>query len=153
MNVILPALDIKKEGDKPPVGYTTSSGHLIFDFKMDFTRKARWVKDGHLTPDAIDSNFAGVVSRESVRIAFTYAALNGLDVCATDIKAAYLQAPTSEKNYIICGKEFPLEYQNRIGVIRRALYGGKYTGSDYWKHMQSCMDHLGFKPYLTDLEV
>ena len=153
MNGILLALDFKKEGDKSPVGYTKSSGHLIFDVKMDFTRKARWVKDGHLTPDAIDSNFAGVVSRESVRIAFTYAALNGLDVCATDIKAAYLQAPTSEKNYIICGKEFPLEYQNQIGVIKRALYGGKYAGSDYWKHMRSCMDHLGFKPCLADPEV
>ena len=47
---------------------------------MDFTRKGRWVKDGHLTPEPSNSNYAGVVSRESVRIAFTYAALNGLDV-------------------------------------------------------------------------
>ena len=51
---------------------------------MDFTRKARWVLDGHKTPDPVGSKCAGVVSRESVQIAFTYAALNGLDVCMTD---------------------------------------------------------------------
>ncbi|EJK53260.1 hypothetical protein THAOC_27335, partial [Thalassiosira oceanica] len=45
------AFRILKRGQKAPVGYTRSSGHLIFDVKMDFTRKARWVKDGHRTPD------------------------------------------------------------------------------------------------------
>ena len=48
---------------------------------MDFTRKARWVLDGHKSPDPVGSKYAGVVSRESVRIAFTYAALNAL-MCA-----------------------------------------------------------------------
>ena len=57
---------------------------------MDFTRKAQWVKDGHRTPDPARSTFAGVVSRESVRIALTYAALNDLDVVAADIQNAYL---------------------------------------------------------------
>ena len=78
MNTILPAFDILPYGQKAPPGYVKSSGHIVFDVKMDFTRKSRWVKDGHLTKDPVDSNFAGVFSRESVRIAFTYAALNGL---------------------------------------------------------------------------
>ena len=76
---------------------------------MDFTRKARWVLDGHKAPDPDGSTFAGVVSGESVRIAFTYAALNGLDVLATNIRNAYLQAPSSRKDYIICGPEFGIE--------------------------------------------
>ena len=67
------------------------------------------MKDGHLTKDLIQSNFAGVVSCESVRLAFAYAALNGLKICAVDIKSAYLQAPTSEKHYVRCGEGFPLE--------------------------------------------
>jgi hypothetical protein len=117
MGTILPALDLTDD-NAPPPGYTRSSGHLIFDVKMDFTRKARWVKNGHLTPDPDTSNFAGVVSRESVRIALTCAALNDLDVCAGDIKSAYLQAPSSEKHYIIRGDEFPLEWQGRVAVIR-----------------------------------
>ena len=69
------------------------TGHLVFDVKTDFTRKAIWVLDGHKTPDPVGSTYAGVVSRESMRIAFTYAALNGLDVFAADVRNAYLQAP------------------------------------------------------------
>jgi hypothetical protein len=52
-----------------------------------------------------------VVSRDSIRIAFTYAALNGLDVFAADIRNAYLQAPSSQKDYILCGPEFGIENQ------------------------------------------
>ena len=153
MKTILPAFDILTYGSSPPPGYTRSSGHIIFDVKMDFTRKSRWVKDGHLTADPLESNFAGVVSRESVRIAFTYAALNELKVYAADIKSAYLQAPTSEKHYIICGEEFPMEHRGCIGIIKRALYGGKCAGADYWKHMRSCMNHIGFVPCKADPDV
>jgi hypothetical protein len=31
------------------------TGHLIWDVKMDFTRKARWVLDGNKTPNPIGS--------------------------------------------------------------------------------------------------
>jgi hypothetical protein len=62
---------------------------------MDFTRKARWVMDGHKLPTPEGSTYAGVVSRESVRIALTYAAKNGLEVFAADIRNAYQQAPFS----------------------------------------------------------
>ena len=58
--------------------------------KIDFTRKARWVKDGHKMPDLEDSKYDGVVSRESVRLALTYAALHGVDVLAADVCNAYL---------------------------------------------------------------
>ena len=84
---------------------------------MDFTRKARWVLDGHKTPNPIGSTYAGVVSRDSIRIAFTYAALNGLDVFAADIRNAYLQAPSSQKDYILCGPEFGIENVGKIALI------------------------------------
>ena len=89
------AFDILPEGKEPPPGYTKTSGHIIFDVRMTMERKARWVKDGHKTPDPTWSTYAGVVSRESVRIALTYASLNNLQICAADIQNAYLQAPTS----------------------------------------------------------
>ena len=66
---------------------------------MDFTMKARWVLDGHKTPNPIGSTYAVVVSIESVQIAFT---LNGLNVFAANIINAYLQTPSSPKDYIIC---------------------------------------------------
>ena len=79
------AFKILEEGQMAPPGWNKASGHLIWDVKMDFTRKARWVLDGHKTPDPIGSTFAGVVSCESVRIAFTYTALNDLQVFVADI--------------------------------------------------------------------
>ena len=127
-----------------PIGWSKSSGHLLFDVKMDFTCKARWVKDGHKTPTPENSTYTGVVSCESVRIALTYAALNGIDVVVVNIKNAYLQAPSSEKHYIVCGPEFGIENVGKVALIRRALYGGKVSGADFWKHLRSCMTHLGF---------
>jgi hypothetical protein len=39
---------------------------------------------------------------------------NDLDVFAADVQNAYLQAPSFEKHYIICGKEFGLENEGRV---------------------------------------
>ena len=116
---------------------------------MDFTPKARWVKDGHHTPDPKESNYAGVVSKHSVRVDLTYAALNDVDVTAADIQNAYLQAPYSDKHYVICGKEFGLEHEGKISLIRRALYSGKLAGRDFWTQLRSCINFLGIKIMLV----
>ena len=147
------AIEILPEGQAAPPTWTKSTGHLIFDIKLDGTRKARWVKDGHKTPDPDTSSFAGVVSRESVRIALTYAAVHGLDVFAGDIRNAYLQAPSSEKHYIVCGPEFGLENVGRVGLIHRALYGGKVAGRDFWYHLRSAMESMGFTSSKGDPDV
>ena len=57
MNTILPAFDLPKNNKAPP-GYAKSSGHIVFNINMDFTQKTRWVKNGHLTKDSVDSNYA-----------------------------------------------------------------------------------------------
>jgi hypothetical protein len=57
------AFEILENNMKTPAGWTMVTGHIIFDVKMDFTRKARWVLDGHKTPDPVGSTYAGVVSR------------------------------------------------------------------------------------------
>ena len=115
--------------------------------------KARWVEDGHKNPISEWSTFAGVVSRESVRIAFTYAAINGLPVCSADIQNAYLQAPASEKHYVICSPEFGLENIGKIAVIVLALYGGKSANADYWCHVRHAMTELGFQSCKADPDV
>jgi hypothetical protein len=79
------AFEIFGPGVKAPPGWHKVSGHLILDLKMDFTRKACWVKDGHKTPDSATSSFAGVVARDSIRIALMHAALLGLPVLGADI--------------------------------------------------------------------
>ena len=147
------AFKILENGDIMPVRYEQSSGHFVFDVKMDLTCKARWVKDGHKHADPIASTYAGVVSCESVRIALTYAALNEIDVTCADVMNAFLQAPSSEKHYVICGPEFGIEHVGKRALIVRALYGGKTSGSDFWKHLRTCMDHLGFKSCPADPDV
>ena len=148
------AFEILASGQPAPPGWTKVTGHLVFDIKMNLDRKSRWVLDGHLTGDpGFISTYAGVVSRESVRIALTYAALNGIDVYAADIRNAYLQAPSSQKDFIICGIEFGLENVGKRALIRRALYGGKTAGRDFRNHLRECMDHLGFTPCLADPDV
>ena len=147
------AFEVLEDGVPAPKGWHKVTGHLIWDVKMDFTRKARWVLDGHKCPDPEGSTYAGVVSRESVRIALTYAALNGLDVYAADIRNAYLQAPSSQKDYIICGPEFGLENVGKVALIHRALYGGKSAGRDFRNHLRSCMHHLKFESCPADPDV
>ena len=63
---------------------------------MNFTRKAQWVNNRHLTPDLKDSNYSRVVYRESVRSALTYAVLHQTKVLSADIRNSYLQATTLE---------------------------------------------------------
>ena len=144
------AFEILDEGVHAPHGWNRVTGHIVWDVKMDFTRKARWVLDGHKTQDPIGSTYAGVVFRESVCIALTYAALNDLDVFAADIRNAYLQAPSSQKDYIICGPEFGVENIGQTALIHCALYGGKAAGRDFRNHLCSCMEFLNFKSYLAD---
>ena len=96
-------------------------------------------------PEPVGSTYAG--------IAFTYAALNGLDVFAADIQNVYLQAPSSQKNYIICGPKFGLENVGKVVLIHQALYGGKAAGRDFWNHLCSCMHYLNFKSCPADPDV
>ena len=147
------AFEILEEGQSATIGWKKASGHLIWDVKMDFTRKARWVQDGHKTPDQIRSTFSGVVSCESVQIASTYAALNGLQVFMADICNAYPQAPSSQNDYVVCGPEFGIKNIGKVALIHWALYGGKSVGQDFRNHLRSCMHHLDFRPCLADPDV
>jgi len=132
------------------VGYSKLGLHLIFDVKMDLTRKARLVAEGHRTPNPVDSTYAGVVTRESVRIALTYAALLGIDVWGADIQNAYLSAPTSKKFWVECGLEFGSELLSKRAIVKHALYVTKSAGRNFCNHLRDCMRHIGFEPCRAD---
>ena len=83
-------------------------------------------------------------------IAFTYAALNGLDVCAGDIRNAYLQTPSSQKDYIVCSSEFCLENVGHVALIHRALYRGKCAGLNLRNHLRLFMRHLDLTSCLVN---
>jgi hypothetical protein len=44
------AFQVLPDGKDEPFRWSRVTGHIIFDVKMDFTRKAHWVLDGHKTP-------------------------------------------------------------------------------------------------------
>jgi hypothetical protein len=78
----------------------------------NFQFKARLVANGNETGPPANLTYASVVSRESVRIALTLAALNELEVKTSDIENAYLTAPTDERLYAILGNEFEAGINN-----------------------------------------
>ena len=105
----------------------------------DLRRKARLVAGGHKTDPPKESTYSSVVSRDSVRIAFTIAALNGLDVLAGDVQNAYLNAPTKERTYITAGLEFGPENVGRPALIVRALYGLKSSAARWRDHIAATL--------------
>jgi len=143
------AFQVLNEDEKVPIGYLQIPCHMIFDVKMDLTRKARFVAGGHMTDPPTVLTYSSVVSRESVRIAFLVAALNDLDVLAADVTNAYLNAPTDEKFYTIGGKEFGSDEGKHILIVR-ALYGLKSSGAAWHKHLAQTMNDLNFTPCRGD---
>ena len=81
---------------------------MIFDIKMgkNFRRKAIMVAGVHTTENPAALTYASVVSRDSVRIALTIAALNDVKVLACEIQNAYLTAKCREKIWTIAVPEF-----------------------------------------------
>ena len=99
------------------------------------------------TPKSL--TYASMVSRESVRIALTLAALNDLEVKTSDIQNAYLTASCSEKVHTTLGTEFG-ENKRKTAIIVRALYGLASSGASFRNHLADCMHHLGYKSCLAD---
>ena len=153
MKTVMIAFDIKPEGADRPVGYTFAKCHLVFDVKQGtLQRKARFVLDGSRIDTDNVPTYASVVSRESVRIAFTLAALNDLNVLAADCEGAYLNAPTREKLFTRCGPEFG-EMQGRWAIIVRALYGSKSAAASWRATISGIIEGLGFKMCRADNDV
>ena len=143
------AFKVLDPSERALVGHSRLKVHLVFDIKLDFAKKARLVASGHLTPDPVNSIYAGVVSRETVQIALTYAALHGIDLWAAHVFNAFVQVPTTEKYHIECGPEFGYETIGKRAVVTRALYGIKSSARTVRNHLRDCMDNMGFKcPYL-----
>jgi hypothetical protein len=136
------------------VGYQEIGCHMIFDVKMDgsFTRKARLVAGGHTTETPASITYSSVVSRESVRLAFTIAGLNDLDVFAADISNAYLHAPCREKIWTIAGPEFGSD-SGSVMVIVRALYGLKSSGASWRAMLAQSLTDLGYSSTRADPDV
>jgi hypothetical protein len=150
MDTVKIAFRIVEEGEVIPPGYQQISCHLVFVVKMEnFKRKARYVAGGHTTEAPATLTYASVISRETVRLALTIAALNALEVKAADVEGAYLTAPNIEKIWTELGPEFGPD-AGKKAIVVRALYGLKSAGASFRNHMADCMENLGYKPCEAD---
>jgi Reverse transcriptase (RNA-dependent DNA polymerase) len=147
------AFEILPNGMKVPIGYTKIRCHMIFDVKMDFTRKARFVAGGHLTDPPKETVYSSVVTRESVRIFFLICALNDLDVLACDVQNAYLNATTKEKNWFIAGPELGGDNIGKSVLIVRALYGLRSSGAQWREHLATTLRNAEFVSCKADPDV
>jgi hypothetical protein len=91
---VQPAFSIYDKGVKPPIGSKWIPCHMIFDIKMDFTSKARFVAGGHVADTPPSITYSSVVAHDSICLAFLIAALNDLDILAADIINSFLNDPT-----------------------------------------------------------
>ena len=143
------------DGDvKDLVGYQKVDCHMIFDVKMgeNFRRKARMVAGGHKTEAPATITYSSVVSRDSVRIALTIAALNGLKVLSCDIQNAYLTAQCRERVWTVAGPEFGSEAGSNM-IIVRALYGLKSSGAAFRAFLAENLYDQGYRASKADPDV
>ena len=128
--------------------------HMIFNVKFgeNFWRKARLVAGGHMADTPNTLTYSSVISRDSIHIALTIAALNELSVMASDIQNAYLTADCREKIWTHAGPEFGSE-SGSIMIVKKALYGLKGSCAAFRAHLAEKLDDIGFIPTRADPEV
>ena len=143
---------VRKGEAKDLIGYQEIKCHLIFDIKMDFTRKARFVAGGHMTETPGSITYSSVVSRDSIRLAFLIAGLNDLDIIAGDVTNAYLFAPCREKIWFE-GKTETGPDKGKVLILVRALYGLKSSGASWRAHLAQLLSDLGFESSKADPDV
>ena len=134
------------------VAFQEITCHMIFDVKMDLTRKARFVAGGHLTEPPTSITYSSVVSRDSVRLAFLIATLNDIEIIACDVGNAYLNAPCREKVWFVAGPEFGSRQGTVVKVVR-ALYGLKSSGAAWREMFNGTVLEMGFVPTVADPDV
>jgi hypothetical protein len=147
------AFQFLDEDQEVPIGYKWIKCHLIFDIKMDLMQKARFFAGGHMTNPPQEITYSSVVARDNVRIAFLIAALNDIDILATDIENAYLNSEPRERVYTTAGPEFGFELQGKRVLILRVLHGLKSSGAAWRAHFANTLRDLGFTSCLADPDV
>ncbi len=133
--------DVQSGKVKDMIGFQEIGCHIVFDIKMDFTRKTRFCAWGHTTNTPVAITYSSVVSRDSVQIGFMLTAFNGLDVIACDLENAYLNAPCMEKIWFEGGLECG---SDKGKVCAQALHDSGFVSTiadpDVWIRPATCKD-------------
>ena len=112
------------------IGFQEIGCHLVFDIKMDYTRKACFVASGHPASAPSLLTYSSVVLCDSICLAFLIAALNDIDIMSCDLENAYLNAPCHEKIWFEGGLECSKD-RGKVCVVVHSLYRLKSTGAAF----------------------
>jgi hypothetical protein len=100
----------------------------------------------------LDGVYSSVVSLRGIRTVAFLAEHNDLELWATDVGNAYLEAKTSEKLYIIAGPEFG-EREGHTLVMYKALYGTRTAGKCWHDRFAAVLRKEGFFPSLAEQDI
>ena len=91
---------------------------------MDIIRKLQYVSGENLTNTPSSTTYASVVSQDSEKNYFIFAALNDLDILAWYIQNTHLNEETKDECFFYAGDEWK-SHQGRVVVVVRDVYGLK----------------------------
>ena len=127
---------------------------MIFDINMGgrFTPKARYLAGGHTTDPPSSITYYIVVSIDSIRIAFTLAALNNVEIRAAEIGNAYLKTKCREKIWSVAETDFGSD-KGKVVLAVRSLYGLKSSGAAWKKTLAQTLRDLGYVSSKADPDI
>jgi hypothetical protein len=155
MKTVQPAFKEHECNTKDLIGCQKMGVQFVFDIKLgeDFRRKARLVALGNRTKTpSTPTCLSMLVSRDSVKMALTAAALNNLDVLVCDIEGACLTAKCREKVRVEAGPAFGLE-AGKIMTVKMALCRLKSSGAAFRSKLAGALHNLGCQPTHADPDV
>ena len=125
---------------------------MIFDIKMygNFTDKCCLVDNGRKTDTPASITYSSVVSRDIIRIDFLIASWNDLDICACDIRNAYLNAKCRHKIWMVVGTKFDQLDRGSVMIIYWASYRLKSSGSVWRAKLANTLNHMGNRSTESD---
>ena len=153
-NVCIASEEFEDDKEDIPPGYQFMNSHMIFDIKMGKVIKQKDCigAGGHMTEAPASLTYSSLVSRDSVRIALTIAALNGLKVLACDIQNDFLTEKCREKCYTISGPEFGSD-KGKLMLITCALYRLNTSSASLRSYLEDTLCELGYTPTKDDPNV
>src|ERR1700744_5961587 len=129
----------------PPKGRKVIKNRWVFDIKSDGRRKARLVAKGFSQVEGVDYDeiFSPVVRFETVWMMLALAALRDWHISGLDVKTAFLYGELDEELYMEQPEGFKIPgQQNKVMLLKRAIYGLKQAALAWWRVLDKSMSTL-----------
>jgi len=134
------------------IGFQEIKCHVVFDVRMDFAWKCRFVAGGHTTDTPSSITHSSVVSQDSVQLAFVIAALNNLDVMSCDLQNTCVNAPCQEKIWFEGGLKTGEGKGEALAVVH-ALHGLNSSGASWRAMCTKTLEDLKFELMKADPDI